>query len=124
MKRFDGWIVAVAAAAAVAALGAGPALAKHDGGPPGQAKKEDGGGPPGLAKKGGLPPGQAKKLYGKGQYLPRTYIAPTYYVEPVRYRLPPPPYGSRWVIVDGNAYLVRTETGLIMDVVADLISRR
>jgi Ni/Co efflux regulator RcnB len=42
-------------------------------------------------------------------------------VEPVRYRLPPPPYGSRWVVVDGNAYLVRTQTGLILDVVADLL---
>jgi Ni/Co efflux regulator RcnB len=123
MKRLSGWILA---GLAVAALG-GPAFAKHDhdDGPPGQAKKQDDGGvPPGLAKKGGLPPGQAKKLYGKGQVLPRTYIAPTYYVEPVRYQLPPPPYGSRWVVVDGNAYLVRTETGLIIDVVADLLSRR
>ena len=121
MKRVGGWILA---AIAGAALG-GPAWAKHDDGPPGQVKKEeDGNVPPGLAKKGGLPPGQAKKLYGKGEVLPRTYIAPTYYVEPVRYHLPPPPVGSRWVIVDGNAYLVRTETGLILDVAADLLSRR
>jgi Ni/Co efflux regulator RcnB len=119
MKRVDRWILAGVAALALG----GPALAKHDDGPPGQAKKEDGNVPPGLAKKGGLPPGQAKKLYGRGEVLPRTYIAPTYYVEPVRYRLPPPPPGSRWVFVDGNAYLVRTETGLILDVVADLLSR-
>jgi hypothetical protein len=123
MKRLGGWILAVIAAATLG----GPAIAKPHGGgdgdgPPGLEKK--GGVPPGLAKKGGLPPGQAKKLYGRGEVLPRTYIAPTYYVEPVRYHLPPPPYGSRWVIVDGNAYLVRTETGLIMDVVADLLSRR
>ena len=120
MKRSSGWILSGVAALALA----GPALAKHDDGPPGQVKKEEGNVPPGLAKKGGLPPGQAKKLYGKGEVLPRTYIAPTYYVEPVRYHLPPPPYGSRWVVVDGDAYLVRTETGLIMDVVADLLSRR
>jgi len=121
MKRLSGWILTGVAALALA----GPALAKHDDGPPGQVKKEqDGNVPPGLAKKGGLPPGQAKKLYGKGEVLPRAYIAPTYYVEPVRYRLPPPPYGDRWVLVDGNAYLVRTQTGLIMDVVADLLSRR
>ncbi|MGZ5986430.1 MAG: RcnB family protein [Caulobacteraceae bacterium] len=114
----------ILAVAAIAALG-GPAVAKpHGDGPPGQVKKEEGNVPPGLAKKGGLPPGQAKKLWGKGEVLPRTYIAPTYYVGPVRYRLPPPPYGSRWVVVDGRAYLVRTETGLIMDVVSDLLSRR
>jgi hypothetical protein len=120
MKRIGACVLAGVAALALG----GPALAKHEGGPPGQVKKEEGNVPPGLAKKGGLPPGQAKKLYGKGEVLPRTYIAPTYYVEPVRYRLPPPPYGSRWVVVDGNAYLVRTQTGLIMDVVADLLSRR
>ena len=33
---------------------------KHEGGPPGLAKKD--GVPPGLAKKGGLPPGLAKKF--------------------------------------------------------------
>ena len=121
MKWIGGWILAGAAALALG----GPAVAKpHDDGPPGQAKKEEDNVPPGLAKKGGLPPGQAKKPYGRGEVLPRTYIAPTYYVEPVRYRLPPPPLGDRWVMVDGNAYLVRTETGLIMDVVSDLLGRR
>ena len=121
MKRLSGWMLA---GVAVIALGGTAAAKPHDDGPPGQVKKEEGNGPPGLAKKGGLPPGQAKKLYGKGEVLPRAYIAPTYYIEPVRYRLPPPPVGDRWVIVDGNAYLVRTRTGLIMDVVADLLSRR
>jgi hypothetical protein len=121
MKRLSGWILA---GVAVIALG-GTALAKpHGGGPPGQVKKEAGDVPPGLAKKGGLPPGQAKKLYGRGEILPRTYIAPSYYVEPAPYRLPPPPIGDRWVVVDGNAYLVRTRTGLIMDVVADLLGGR
>jgi hypothetical protein len=124
MKRLSGWILA---GVAVAVLG-GTAMAKPHGrggdgdGPPGLEDK--GGVPPGLAKKGGLPPGQAKKLYGRGEILPRTYIAPTYYVEPVRYRLPPPPPGSRWVVVDGNAYLVRTETGLIIDVVQSLLGGR
>ena len=121
MKRLSRWI---AGGAVVLALG-GPALAKpHGDGPPGLVKKEEGNIPPGLAKKGGLPPGQAKKLYARGEFLPRAYIAPSYYVEPVRYRLPPPPYGDRWVVVDGNAYLVRTQTGLIMDVVADLLGGR
>ena len=125
MKRLSGLILA---GIAVVALG-GTAMAKphgrdeDGGGPPGLEKK--GGLPPGLAKKGGLPPGQAKKLYGRGEVLPRTYIAPTYYVaQPARYDLPPPPPGQRWVLVDGDAYLVRSETGLIIDVVADLLSRR
>jgi Ni/Co efflux regulator RcnB len=134
----DTWRKGAMAALAVGLLTAGSlagtgAWAKpHDDGPPGQAKKgrddgppglEDKGGvPPGLAKKGGLPPGQAKKLYRRGETMPRTYWAPTYYVaRPAEYRLPPPPPGSRWMIVNGDAYLVRTETGLIMDVVQSLL---
>lgn len=114
MKRASGLILAAMAVAAVGGVSA--ARAKPHG---------DGDVPPGLAKKGGLPPGQAKKLYGRGEFLPRVYVAPTYYVrEPVQYRLAPPPPGARWVIVDGNAYLVRTETGLIMDVVQSLLDRR
>jgi Ni/Co efflux regulator RcnB len=127
----------MAVLAAASPLATADAWAKHDGGPPGQAKKGDdgqfggppgledkGGVPPGLAKKGGLPPGQAKKLYRRGETLPRTYWAPSYYVvRPAEYRLPPPPPGSRWMIVNGDAYLVRTETGLILDVVQSLLAR-
>jgi hypothetical protein len=97
-------------------IGASPALAKND--------KHDV--PPGLAKKpGGLPPGQAKKLWARGERLPRPYYVETRYVivQPQRYRLPPPPFGYRWVDVNGDAYLVQTRTGLITDLVLDVLHR-
>jgi hypothetical protein len=90
--------------------------------PPGLARK--GGLPPGLAKKPyGLPPGQAKKLYAAGERIPAEYYQqPEYYiVRPRTYGLAPPPPGYRWVLVDGNAYLVATATGLIANVIASLI---
>ena len=90
--------------------------------PPGLAKK--GGLPPGLAKKPyGLPPGQAKKLYATGERIPAEYYRqPEYYiVRPQIYGLAPAPPGYRWVLVDGNAYLVATTSGLIANVIASLI---
>lgn len=81
--------------------------------------------PPGLAKKPyGMPPGQAKKYYAVGQQLPPAYVRDTrYYVtEPARYRLPYPAAGYRWVIVDGDAYLVRSKTGLVREVVRAILS--
>jgi len=85
--------------------------------------------PPGLANKPyGLPPGQAKKMWRKGERIPSTYIVPQYFIpEPRVYHLAPPPPGYRWVVVDGDAYLVQTTSGVIADViagaVADLIRR-
>src|SRR5438128_222166 len=98
----------------IAALACGPVLAKPHGDVP-----------PGLAKKpGGLPPGQAKKIYKQGERLPLTYMQTRYYVsEPVRYRLEPAPPGYRWVLVDENAYLANTQTGLITSVILDLLLR-
>src|SRR5436305_3820977 len=78
--------------------------------PPGLAKKPYGL-PPGLAKKeSGLPPGQAKKLWNRGERIPAEYYQePRYFItEPPAYGLAPPPRGYRWVLVDGNAYLVTT----------------
>jgi Ni/Co efflux regulator RcnB/surface antigen len=74
-------------------------------------------GPPGLADKPyGLPPGQAKKLWRRGEHIPAAYIGPRYYVaEPRVYHLAPPPRGHRWVLVEGDAYLVEISTGLIAD---------
>jgi hypothetical protein len=109
MKRFH--LVLLAGAV----MAAGPAWAK---GPPG-------GVPPGLAKKPGqMPPGQAKKIYQKGERLPLTYMRSRYYVsEPVRYHLEPAPPGYRWVLVEDNAYLANTQTGLIASVILNLLSR-
>jgi Ni/Co efflux regulator RcnB len=81
--------------------------------------------PPGLAKKPyGMPPGQAKKYYGVGQQLPPAYIRDARYTvsEPGRYRLRYPGAGYRWVIVDGDAYLVRSKTGVVRDVVRAILS--
>ena len=121
-------------AAAAAVLAASPAVAKpgnghgnaYGHGPHGdQGVGNDAGFvPPGLAKKPyGMPPGQAKKIWRRDQYLPAAYYTSrTYYVyEPARYRLRPPPFGYRWIRVDGNYYLVQTRTGLISDLVASLV---
>ena len=76
-------------------------------------------GPPGLTDKPhGLPPGQAKKLWRRGERIPAVYIAPEYFIEhPRDYRLAVPPSGHRWIVVDGNAYLVEVATGLVAEMV-------
>ena len=72
----------------------------------------------------GGPPGQTKKMWRKGERLPSSYYSSTRYiiVEPARYRLAPPPRGFRWVLVDGDAYLVRSDTGLVADLVAGVVT--
>ena len=89
------------------------------------AKGHPGGVPPGLAKKPGqMPPGQYKKLYQRGERLPLSYMSSQYYItQPSRYDLPPAPYGYRWVMVEDNAYLANTQTGLIANVIASLLRR-
>jgi Ni/Co efflux regulator RcnB len=123
-------------AGAAAALAISPAYAKpqkHGGdwrdsyvetgwNPPGLAGKT----PPGLAKKPyGMPPGQAKKLhrYNTGQHLPRDYyVNRNYYVTDYnRYNLPVPPAGYQWVREGNDVYLTQTRTGLIANVIADLL---
>jgi Ni/Co efflux regulator RcnB len=76
--------------------------------------------PPGLARKPyGMPPGQAKKYYGVGERMPVSYVRePRYYVEePRAYGLPHAPVGYRWILVDRDAYLVRSRSGVIRDVI-------
>lgn len=74
-------------------------------------------GPPGLANKPyGLPPGQAKKMWRRGERVPAFYIGPKYFIEEPRvYRLAPSRPGHRWIIVDGDAYLVEIATGMIVE---------
>ena len=76
--------------------------------------------PPGLAKKnnGCLPPGQARK-WDVGQPIPRgvtIYEVP----RPVLVRLPPPPYGYRYARIGNDIVLVRSDTQLIVDIIAGL----
>ena len=80
--------------------------------------------PPGLAKKPyGLPPGQAKKMWRKGEKVPSAYLVPQYFiVEPRVYHLAPPRPGYRWIVVDGDAYLVATASGMIADIIVGAIS--
>lgn len=81
------------------------------------------GGPPGLAKKPhGMPPGQAKKYYGVGERLPVAYVQPSQYlVNERRYGLRTPPAGYRWVIVEDDAYLVRTRSGVVAEVIRSIM---
>ena len=71
----------------------------------------------------GMPPGQAKKLYGVGERMPTAYVNDRQYIiyEPARYRLRAPPAGYRWVLYGDDAYLVRTETGLVSEVIRALL---
>ena len=76
--------------------------------------------PPGLAKQGKIPPGHAKKIWGKGEYLPVEYRE--VYVRDWRYHdLREPPRGYRWVHVDQDAYLVEVASGLIAEVLVDVL---
>lgn len=71
--------------------------------------------PPGLAKKnnGCMPPGQARQ-WQVGQVLPRHVV---YYEvpAPLAVRFGPPPYGHRYVRVNGDVLLIAIATGLIVD---------
>jgi hypothetical protein len=64
--------------------------------------------PPGIAKKiargGNLPPGIAKR------YLPSDLLV----------QLPPRP-DYQWVVVDNDVMLIATATGVIVDVLLDLL---
>ena len=64
--------------------------------------------PPGIAKKiargGTLPPGIAKR------YLPQNLLT----------QLPPRP-GYQWVVVDNDVMLIAAATGVIVDILADIL---
>jgi nickel/cobalt transporter regulator len=64
--------------------------------------------PPGIAKKiargGTLPPGIAKR------YLPQDLLV----------QLPPRP-GCRWVVVDNDVVLIAAATGIIVDILDDVL---
>lgn len=60
--------------------------------------------------------------WSRGDRLPVIYVQnPRYYVRPVAYDLAPAPYGYRWVLVEDDAYLARTDTGLIAQVVLNIL---
>lgn len=76
--------------------------------------------PPGLAKQGKVPLGHAKKMWKRGEYLPVIY-RDHYFNDWRRHDLREAPPGYRWVLVEENAYLTQIATGLVTDVVIDLL---
>jgi Ni/Co efflux regulator RcnB len=86
---------------------------QHYGGPKGC--------PPGLAKKnnGCLPPGQAKK-YTVGQPLPAGVVVYTV-PQPVYTYLPAVPVGYRYVRIGNDIVLLSPQTGLVVDVIVNLL---
>ena len=55
--------------------------------------------------------------------MPVAYVSDRAYIiyEPARYRLRPAPAGYRWMFYGDDAYLVRTETGLVSEVIRSLL---
>ncbi len=90
---------------------------KKDKGEPGRGK----GLPPGLAKKGKLPPGLQKQLERNGRLPPGLAANPLPYEAVVN--LPPPANGTERAIVDTSVVLLEKGTGLILDVLKDVLSR-
>ena len=60
--------------------------------------------------------------YAVGQRLPSNYYRDrTHYVQPGMYQLPPAPYGYEYVRVGNAVYLTQTETGMISQVISNLL---
>lgn len=77
--------------------------------------------PPGLAKKGKLPPGLQKQLERNGRLPPGLAKNPLPYEAAVN--LPPPAAGTERAIVDTSVVLLEKGTGVILDVLKDVLSR-
>ena len=66
------------------------------------------------------PSGHRYVRWSVGHRMPPAYYGRPYYVDYNAYRLPPPPYGHRWVRSDRDVVLVALATGLVLDVLYDL----
>ena len=77
--------------------------------------------PPGLAKKGNgcMPPGQARK-WARGRPLPHDLVV---YDLPrdLRYRLPPPPAGHRYVQLGADVLMIAVGTSMVVDAIEDMV---
>ena len=67
----------------------------------------------------GLSAGKAKKMWRRGERLPpAAYIGPKYFItEPRIYHLAPSRPGHRWIVIDGDAYLIEVATGMVAETV-------
>ncbi|MBF8270886.1 MAG: hypothetical protein HW386_2595 [Gammaproteobacteria bacterium] len=76
--------------------------------------------PPGLAKKDKLPPGLEKQLQKNGTLPPG--LAKRNLPPDLEQQLPPPPKGyERQIVEDATIVLVNIATGLIADVITDIV---
>ena len=75
--------------------------------------------PPGLAKKQQLPPGLQKQLERNGTLPPG--LAKRELPQDLEYRLPPVPEGMERVIADTNVILVEKASGIIRDIIKDIV---
>ena len=75
--------------------------------------------PPGLARKESLPPGLAMQLEKNGTLPPG--LAKRELPEDLANKLPPTPKGRERVIVDNNVVLIEKATGVILDIIKDVI---
>lgn len=76
--------------------------------------------PPGLAKRDQLPPGLAKQLAEKGRLPPG--IAKRDLPADLAAKLPARPDDQEVTIVDGDVVLVDKATGIILDVIRDVVT--
>lgn len=82
-------------------------------------KKDKKGMPPGLAKKESFPPGLQKQLDKNGALPPG--LQKKALPSDLQSRLPPAPKGYERVIVDANVLLVESATGVVRDVIRDVV---
>jgi Ni/Co efflux regulator RcnB len=66
------------------------------------------------------PYGYRYSTYRVGSYLPRGYYGSSYNIDYRPYGLSAPPYGYNWVRVGNDVYMVRSNNGLIAEVVYSL----
>lgn len=65
------------------------------------------------------PRGYARTSWSIGYRLPLVFLAASYFVDYDNYGLAPPPYGCRWLRVDGDLLLVDRVSGEIVDILYD-----
>ncbi len=65
------------------------------------------------------PQGYSRYHWRVGFTLPGVFLSRSWYVDYQPYGIAPPPYGCRWVRVDGDLLLVELASGYIVDVLYD-----
>lgn len=92
---------------------------KRNDGKGNKGKKDQKGMPAGLAKRESLPPGLQRQLDKNGALPPG--LQKKALPSGLQSRLPPAPRGYERVIVDTNVLLVEAATGVVRDIIADIV---